>query len=145
MREMRTELAISLILIVGVLVGSLVAFVYRPPVPMGGMMGGDEMGSGGMYSDLEWYYTAKTFFSGLNVVILVALLAIYVNIYVKMRTEFTIGLMIFTIILLLYALTSNPILHMMWGFHGYGLGPFAMFPDLFTTIALTILLYLSVK
>ncbi len=135
MKEMRAGLAISLILVAGILVGSVAAFVYPQPNTMGGMMGGD----------FEWYYTAKTLLSGLNIILLVALLAIYTNIYVRLRTEFTLGLMIFAIILLFYALTSNPMLHMMWGFHGYGLGPFAMFPDLFTTLALTLLLYLSLK
>jgi hypothetical protein len=36
---------------------------------------------------------------------------------------------------------------MMWtfGFRPFGLGPFAMLPDIFTCIALSVLLYLTIK
>jgi hypothetical protein len=32
---------------------------------------------------------------------------------------------------------------MAFGFYAFGLGPFAMLPDLFTCLALTVLLYLT--
>jgi hypothetical protein len=62
-----------------------------------------------------------------------------------MRSEFTIGLILFSLILLFYAISSNPIMQSLFGFRAFGLGPFAMIPDLFTSIALTILLYLTMK
>jgi len=95
--------------------------------------------------DIELYYTAKTVISTINVTLLIFLLVTYIGIYKKTRSEFTIGLIIFSVVLLFYALTSNPIIHWAYGFRAFGLGPFAMLPDLFTCMALAVLLYLTVK
>lgn len=99
-----------------------------------------------MYTgDIELFYTIKTVISSINATLLVFLLSIYIDIYFKLKSEFTIGLIIFSMILLLYALVSNPLLQTILGFRGIGLGPFAMLPDLFTCIALGVLLYLTIK
>jgi hypothetical protein len=95
--------------------------------------------------DIEFYYIAKTVVSTMNVVLLVFLLVIYVDIYRKTRSEFTLGLIIFSSALLLYALASNPMVIWAFGFRPLGLGPFALLPDLFAFAALVILLYLSTK
>jgi len=95
--------------------------------------------------DIEVYYTLKTVISTINATLLISLFVIYADIYRKVKSEFTVGLMIFTIILLLYALSSNPIIHWIFGFRAFGLGPFAMLPDLFTCVALIVLLYLVLK
>ena len=95
--------------------------------------------------DIELFYTIKTVISSINATLLVVLLVTYISIYRKTKSEFTIGLIIFSMVLLLYALSSNPLLHGTFGFRAFGLGPFAMLPDLFTCIALLVLLYLSVK
>ncbi|MEM2864853.1 MAG: hypothetical protein QW638_08430 [Candidatus Bathyarchaeia archaeon] len=95
--------------------------------------------------DIELFYTLKTAISTINAILLVSLFVIYADIYRRVKSDFTVGLMIFTVILLLYALSSNPILHRMFGFMAFGLGPFAMLPDLFTCAALIILLYLALK
>jgi hypothetical protein len=100
---------------------------------------------GGILWDIEFFYTAKTVVSTINITLLIFLLAIYADIYAKTRSEFTIGLMIFSAVLLLNALTSNPVVIWFFGFGAFGLGPFALLPDLFTLIALMVLLYLSVK
>ena len=95
--------------------------------------------------DIELFYTVKTVLSTINATLLVFLLVIYVDIYKKLKSEFTIGLIIFSMILLLYALVSNPLMQSIFGFRGIGLGPFAMLPDLFTCLALAVLLYLTMK
>jgi len=95
--------------------------------------------------DIELFYTAKTIISSVNITLLVILLITYIGIYRKTQSEFTIGLIIFSMVLLFYALTSNPITYWAFGFHAFGLGPFAMLPDLFTCIALAVLLYLTFK
>ena len=94
---------------------------------------------------LEVYYTAKILLSSVNTVLLLGLLVTYVDIFNQVRSEFTIGLIALNVALLLYALTSNPLIHQWLGFMGSGLGPFAMLPDLFTLIASAMLLYLSQK
>jgi hypothetical protein len=98
-----------------------------------------------MQGDIEFFYTVKTIISTINVTLLIFLLITYIDMYRKTQSEFTIGLMIFSMVLLLYALTSNPLLHLIFGFYAFGLGPFAMLPDLFTCAALAVLLYLTVK
>jgi hypothetical protein len=95
--------------------------------------------------DIELFYIAKTIFSSINVVLLVSLLITYIDIYRRIRSEFTLGLIIFSVVLLFYALSSSPLVPRIFGFHAFGLGPFAMLPDLFTCIALAVLLYLTVK
>lgn len=95
--------------------------------------------------DIEFFYTAKTVLSTINATLLVFLLVTYVDIYKNLKSEFTVGLIIFSMILLLYALVSNPLMQSIFGFRGIGLGPFAMLPDLFTCLALAVLLYLTLK
>ena len=95
--------------------------------------------------DLELFYKVKTMLSTINATLLVLLLGTYIGIYRKLKSEFTLGLILFSLILLLYAVSSNPILQQFLGYWGIGLGPFAMLPDLFTTFALVVLLYLTMK
>jgi len=79
------------------------------------------------------------------VTLLIFLLITYISIYKKTQSEFTVGLIIFSMVLLLYALVSNPIIQVAFGFRAVGLGPFAMLPDLLSLIALSVLLYLTIK
>jgi hypothetical protein len=95
--------------------------------------------------DIELFYTIKTVVSTVNVALVIILLLTYIEIYRRTKSNFTVGLMIFSIILLFYTLTSNPITQWLFGFSAFGLGPFAMLPDLFACVALSVLVYLSVK
>ena len=104
--------------------------IEPPPIPPG---------------DIELYYIVKTVVSTLNVSLLIALLAIYLQMYIRRKIEFTLWLAIISLVLLLNALTSNPLVQWIFGFQAFGLGPFAMLPDIFTVVALAILLYLTMK
>jgi len=95
--------------------------------------------------DFEFFYVVQTVLSTVNVALLLFLLTTYIDIYRKTRSQFTIGLIIFSLVFLLRTLTANPLFMWVFGFRAFGLGPFALLPDLFEFIALTILLYLSVK
>ena len=95
--------------------------------------------------DIEFFYTAQTVVSTINVTLLVFLLLTYIDVYRKTRSEFTIGLIIFSMAFLLTALASNPLVVWAFGFRAFGLGPFALLPELFTCGALIVLLYLSVE
>jgi hypothetical protein len=95
--------------------------------------------------DIELFYTIKTVVSTINVTLSIFLLLMYISIYWKTRSQFTIGLVIFSAVFLLNALASNPLIIRAFGFFPVGLGPFAMLPDLFTFAALAVLLYLSVE
>lgn len=95
--------------------------------------------------DIELFYTIQTVVSAINITILIILLATYIDIYNRTKSEFTIGLIIFSSVMLLNSLFSNPFLHLVFGFSSFGLGPFAMLPDLFTLAAVSVLLYLTFK
>lgn len=95
--------------------------------------------------DLEFFYFAQAILSTMNVVLLIILILNYVGIYLKTRSTFTVGLLIFAGALLLKDLFSNSMLIGIFGFRGFGLGPFVLIPDIFEFAALTALLYLSVK
>jgi hypothetical protein len=99
----------------------------------------------GIRGDIELFYTVETVVSTINATLSILLLLIYISIYQKTRSEFTVGLIIFSAVLLLHALVSIPLVYRAFGFYSFGLGPFAMLPDLFSLGALIVLLYLSVR
>ena len=99
----------------------------------------------GIQGDIELFYTIETVVSTINVTLSTFLLLIYINIYRKTRSEFTIGLTIFSGVFLMNAIVLNPFVQRAFGFRAFGLGPFAMLPDLFTLAALAVLLYLSIE
>lgn len=101
--------------------------------------------SGSVSGDLEFFYLANTIISTINIALLVILILTYVDLYTKTRSAFTIGLVIFALVFLVKDLTSSPFVISLYGFRAYGLGPFAFLPSLFEFVALTVLLYLSIK
>jgi hypothetical protein len=96
-------------------------------------------------ADLDFYYVARTVLSTINIVLLLVLIVNYVSIYLKTRSEFTIGLVLFAMFFLIKDVTWSPFVVRFAGFDVFGLGPFAFLPDLFELIALSVLLYLSVE
>lgn len=96
-------------------------------------------------ADIELFYVARTVVTTINVALLVVLVVNYVSIYLKTRSEFTIGLLIFAVAFLIKDMTSSPLFTGAFGFGLFGLGPFAFLPDLFELVALSALLYLTVK
>jgi hypothetical protein len=95
--------------------------------------------------DLEFFYVVDAVVSTLNIAILLFLLVSYVSLYRRTRSEFSIGLIIFSVAFLMYVFASNPFVIRAFGFHPFGLGPFAFLPELFTLGALVVLLYLNYK
>ena len=95
--------------------------------------------------DFELFYIVNTIISTINIVLLVALMLIYANLFLKTRSPFTVGLLIFAFVFLVRDLTSSPFITSIYGFRAYGLGPFAFLPGVFELVALSVLLYLSVK
>jgi hypothetical protein len=139
---MNKNLKICLILvtlIVVALLAAIWAIKYWSPPPPGGPPPPPIPG------DIAWFYTAQAVISTINATLAIILLITYINLYRKIQLLFTIGLIIFSMVLLLHALASCPIVLWIFGFRAYGLGPFAMLPDLFTSLALTVLLYLTFK
>jgi len=96
-------------------------------------------------ADIQLFYTIETIISVINLTLSAILLLMYISIYRKTQSEFTIGLIILSAVLLLHSFSSIPLVHRIFGFYESGLGPFAMLPDLFTCAALAVLLYLTLK
>lgn len=88
---------------------------------------------------------AKVFFSTLNIGLLTALTLNYLSIYRNLSSRFAKSLTITGFALLIYAITSSPLLHLFLGFKGIGLGPFTFLPDMFVSAAVISLLYQSYK
>ncbi|MHA1637830.1 MAG: hypothetical protein ACTSUB_07425 [Candidatus Thorarchaeota archaeon] len=95
--------------------------------------------------DARLFTLIKTMISFVNTALIAFLLAMYISIYRKMKTEFTLGLILVMFAFLLYALTSNPLLHMLFGFYTGTLGPFTMIPDIFTSFALVVLIFITLE
>jgi len=101
--------------------------------------------AGNIRGDFEFFYVAQTVLSTVNVALLVFLLTTYIDIYRKTRSQFTFGLILFSLVFLLRTLTANPLFMWVFGIRAFGLGIFALLPDLFEFAALSVLLYLSAK
>lgn len=92
---------------------------------------------------MDFFLKVKTMISLVNIVFILALMLIYRGIYRQVKSQFTIGLIVVMLVLLMYALTSNPLIQILFGYQAQGLGPFAMIPDIFATFGLGLLLYIS--
>lgn len=87
---------------------------------------------------------AKVFFTSINIILLSSLSINYYRIYSEMSTNMARSLTIFSLALLMYAITSSPLFQAFFGIRGGpGLGVFSYLPDLFVTIASGIILYES--
>jgi len=76
----------------------------------------------------------------MNVFLLLALFLLYADSYLKTKSNFTLGLLFFIGILLIQSILSLPIIRAI-----FGLNYFFPLPHLFETLALTILLILSME
>ncbi|MFW9919118.1 MAG: hypothetical protein ACFFED_05935 [Candidatus Thorarchaeota archaeon] len=94
---------------------------------------------------VQFFVIQKTIVSFINTALILFTLGVYLDIYRTMKTRFTLGLVTMLLLLLMYAVSSNPIIHARFGFQSIGLGPFSILPDIFTTVAMLILFYLSLE
>ncbi|MFC7202572.1 hypothetical protein ACFQJC_03535 [Haloferax namakaokahaiae] len=123
-----------LITLVGVLV-ALVATLGLPAV-LGRPLG----------PRLALFLQVKLLVSTFNVVLLVALAFNYLRVYFDLPNPFTMSLVVFTVALLLYAVTSNPLAAIVFGFRPQvSIGAFTFLPDLFASVAVVVLLYQSYR
>lgn len=126
------------LVVLGSLVISVLIAVFIEPNIGGGM------GGGGMHADTGIESSLRLFLSTYNVLLLLALTGSYLVIYRDLPNRFTGSLLLFALALLLYAVASNPAVHVLFGFRGGpGLGPFLFLPDLFAAFAVTVLFYQS--
>jgi hypothetical protein len=146
-KKPRTPLVLATLIVIAVVVIAVLATLWATsPTHFGSSpFGPPPFPPTHIRGDIQLFYTLQTVVSIVNVTLSIILLLMYVNIYRKTQSEFTIGLIIFSAVLLLHAFVSIPLLHRVFGFYDFGLGPFAVLPDLFTCLALAVLLYLTFK
>jgi NADH:ubiquinone oxidoreductase subunit 3 (subunit A) len=87
----------------------------------------------------------KTAISFINIGLIVPLFIIYAGIYRRMQSAFTLGLMAVIFALGMYAITSCPLIVSLLGGRTGDIGLFQILPDLCTTIALVILIRISME
>ena len=87
----------------------------------------------------------KTLISFINIGLIIPLFIIYARIYWKLRSSFTLGLMAVVFAIGMYAVTSNPLLVSLLGGRAEYIGFFQIIPDLCTTVALVILVKISLE
>ena len=130
---------VGVIVSVAAVISGLIALFFDPAFVSG-------MGRGmrqGVHS-FELVTEVRLFLSTFNVLLLLALAWSYMMVYRDLPNQFTFSLLLFAVALLLYAVASNPAIHLLFGYRGGpGLGPFAFLPDLFAALAVTVLLYQS--
>lgn len=95
--------------------------------------------------ELGFYIVLKCILTTMNMASSLMLMSVYIRVYSDTNAKFSIGLVFVAFALFIYATTSNPIITAYCGFCVQGLGPFTMIPDLFSALALIMLLYLGEK
>ena len=138
MNKTRTMLILVILVIASAIVGFVISGISLPPP-------GSPLPRPPDDRIMSEFLVLKTVISSINITLTMALLGMYITIYREVRSSFTLGLMMMILVLFLYAVTSNPIVQIIFGYHAQGLGPFAMIPDLFATVALFVLAYLTTE
>jgi hypothetical protein len=93
----------------------------------------------------DFAVTAKLIISFVTMFLVISLLVIYLDIYLTVRSKFTIGLIVTISALLVFAVTSNPVFQTLLGYPVAGAGIFLFIPDIFTAVAAAVLIYLSIE
>lgn len=93
---------------------------------------------------IETLLRIKLFFTTLNLLMLVALMGVYGNLYRDLPNKYTRSLILLSLSLVLYGFTSNPLVQIVFGFHPRpDIGVFGFLPDIFVGVAIVVLLYQS--
>ncbi|ESP89388.1 hypothetical protein [Candidatus Halobonum tyrrellensis] len=86
----------------------------------------------------------ELFVTTFTLVMLVALTATYAGLYRDLPNKYTRSMLVLSVALLLYAVTSNPYVPVLFGFPlRPGIGPFVFLPDVFVGLAIAVLFYQS--
>jgi hypothetical protein len=90
-------------------------------------------------------YILGTVIISMNLFLLLGLLGSYIHSFRKTRSSFLLGLVLFLSVLFVQSVLSLPLLNVMLGQTSYQSGLFSILPNMFETIALIILFYLSME
>ena len=128
-----TKLWVPFVLVLGALIGLVASyFAPSPFVPF-------RFGPGPFREILTLHIMLST----VSIALLVALLVVYLRIYVQTGGRFALGITVVLFALLVQQVFEYPLLLGLGGPFPVGQGPYLSFADLFTIAAYTIFLYLS--
>ena len=85
----------------------------------------------------------ELFFATFNSFMMIVMVIVYGRIYRQLPNKYTASLTLLGVALLLYAVTSHPLVHIVFGFSLSTVGAFTFIPDLFVSMAVIILFYQS--
>jgi len=130
-----TKLWLPVVLLVGILLGVVLSFYppgpfrFLPFVP----------------PDYQQVYALHAILSTTSISLLVALAIIYLRTYVQTGARFALGITVVLVALLMQSLFQYPLILAFAGRFVGGRGDFFFLADIFTVIAYTIFLYLSLE
>jgi uncharacterized membrane protein YedE/YeeE len=124
--------ALALGTAIGVAISLLVGTPPGPPGPGGGAGPGPAP-----------LVRPTSILSGVDLVLVLALLFVYLRTYSETRARFAAGLSLFLAALTLQTVFTSPLLFGVFGFGPGGLAPFLLVSATFETVALAVFLYLS--
>jgi hypothetical protein len=93
---------------------------------------------------MESYMYIDMVLSTIMLIISFYLIYTYLKDYLELKSSFTFGVLLAVISFMLFAISANPILHMLFGVFGRP-GLFSIIPPLFATVSLAMLAWVSSK
>ena len=136
------------LLAIGILLAVNMAFAFRDidqrighevPAP-----GGELPSAMPFNQSMDPFFMVSTAISSVMLLLSIYLVYTYLKDYMELKSHFTLGVLSAVIAFMLFALTSNPLLHFFLGVYGR-FGIFQMVPYVFATISLAILAWVSSK
>jgi heme/copper-type cytochrome/quinol oxidase subunit 4 len=94
---------------------------------------------------LEWSITFHVILSTISIALPISLVLIYLNVYSEIRARFALGIVIVLFALLIQSFIQYPLFLGLVSRYPQGQGSFLSFADIFTIIAYTTFLYLSLE
>ena len=135
-RDLSPKAATVLVTAVGIVLS--LSFTALIPIPVHGPPGKE------VPAEIILLIRSEVFFTTLNLFLLLALTGIYTKLYRDLPNKYTVSLLLLSLALVLYAFTSNPVVHFLFGLRPRpNIGAFVFIPDLFVGLAIVVLLYQS--
>ncbi len=128
---------VLLVALGGGIIGLAITFLVRPmPGPPG---------PHGVAAPTPHLLLLSGAIAGIDLALLVALVAVYLRTYLDTRARFAAGLVVFLVALLLQTFVTAPFIVGAFGFGVGGLWPFLFASSLFGAVALAVFLFLSLE
>jgi len=130
---------VPIVLIIGILLGMILTTAQtQVETPWRGK--GRDLGF-----QLETPDDVDVILSTVSIVLLCSLLFVYIKIYRETKANFTFGLIVVLLALLVQSIVTSPLVYGALGQESGGLGTFILLADLFKIIAFSVFLYLSLE